>query len=513
MQKKKFPYRAIFTSVAHVLVNQEREDFLAQASLEDLKSLIPDEVLKSKALLPIAFPAFTVNLPNKNQDIILAEDALPIYKGFIHQQVNRSHNQAIPIGHIVGASLSRYSPNYSAGVGNNILTEDEVKKNIKKPFNVALAAALYWVTDEDYLQQVEDSADPNSENYMMITASFEVAFDDYQIMRKSPDISKAEFITDAAVLEELKPLLKAFKGKGVDENNEPIYRVMKGEIVPVGIALTTRPAGTVKGIVTIGTAEISNSAEKSVNANAIVEISEESSKNREKSVNGDTDMKQIKTLDELKAVKQEDLAQVAHASIIEVVEKGIEDANVQYTKKLTEKDDAIKTATQNAQAAQEKADKLEKDLLEVNKKLQENDQKALAQAKEQTFQTRMSSINDTFELDEKQVTVVAKQIKDLDEAGFTGWLEGFEAFAAKKTKVKFGKDGKPIVDEKEVKDGKKEEKLEAKAELVDKDAETQRILDEAKAKESQIAAAKTIEDTKADLKQDFTLGEGIILTK
>ena len=69
LKKMKEPkYTTIFSSQIKPLVSEENDKFLAQASLEDVGSFIPDlDLEKNYDLLPIAFNAAVVNRVNKNQ--------------------------------------------------------------------------------------------------------------------------------------------------------------------------------------------------------------------------------------------------------------------------------------------------------------------------------------------------------------------------------------------------------------------------------------------------------------
>ena len=47
----------------------------------------------------------------------------------------------------------------------------------------------------------------------------------------------------------MKPMLRAFGGKGVTDEGEPIYRLITGTVYPLGIGFTLKPAANVKGVI------------------------------------------------------------------------------------------------------------------------------------------------------------------------------------------------------------------------------------------------------------------------
>jgi hypothetical protein len=503
---KEKPFKSTFTAIAHCLIQEDRDKFLAKASLDELKSIIPNELTNLDGLVPIAFNLFVTNIANKNDDIVLGQDALNIYKQFIHRPINYKHQQFQPIGHITNAGFSKFNINYATAMGSELVTEEDIKKNLALPFNVAFAGVLYRVVDSELVDEIVNSADPSSDNYLEYSASFEVAFDDFKIMRGSNNIAEAEILDDEDTKEELKGSLRAFGGKGIDaKTNRRIYRLLAGEISPVGAGLLKKPGGLVKGITTAAAVIVT---EKDTTASV---TTENNSKIKKSGVNREEDMKQITTVAELKEIKQEGLAEVAIASVIDVVEKGIEAANETYKKQLGEKDQAIAKAQQDLSEQSKKVTDVEAKLNDVTKKLQEVEARETARANEELFQKRMSSLDETYELSKEQREVIANEIKDISEDAFKAYANKISVFAVKKAaKDADCKDGKCGTCAK----CKKGKEGTAKAE----DTRTpEQILADAKAKEDEqkrlANAAQTAADEQAALEKDFTLGSGIVLTK
>ena len=84
-EMKKHKYTTIFSSVLKPLIAEDKDKFLAMASLVNIGDFVPNiDTEKEVDLLPIAFNAAVVNRPNKNGDVIDTETALAIYKSFIN---------------------------------------------------------------------------------------------------------------------------------------------------------------------------------------------------------------------------------------------------------------------------------------------------------------------------------------------------------------------------------------------------------------------------------------------
>jgi hypothetical protein len=63
---EKFKYTTSFSSTVKPLVSEDRDKYLASASLEEIGNFIPDiDTDKNIDLLPIAFNACVVNRANK----------------------------------------------------------------------------------------------------------------------------------------------------------------------------------------------------------------------------------------------------------------------------------------------------------------------------------------------------------------------------------------------------------------------------------------------------------------
>lgn len=237
-----FKYTSIFASAVKCVVSEEKDMYLSKASLDELKKSIPNLPSNNEAFMPVAFPAFVANRVNKNDDVIDTKTALAIYQKFINNPTNIEHKRHNVVGVIVSAGFTEFGT-------DKPLTYDEVK-DLTTPFCVTLGAVIWKVINPEFASMLEDSNDPTSDDYLSISASWELGFQDYKIVelaKNQKNISTARIISDASELEKLSKQLKINGGTGIVDDKR-IYRMPCDEVFPLGIGFTQKPAADVKGV-------------------------------------------------------------------------------------------------------------------------------------------------------------------------------------------------------------------------------------------------------------------------
>ena len=181
----KTKYTTIFSSHIKPLVSEEKDQYLALASMVDLEKFVPNvDTDANYDLLPVAFNAFVANRVNKNGDVVDTETAIAMHKNFVNKPVNIEHNRKSVIGTILTAGFSSFGD-------DKPLTEEEVK-DLKGPFNVTLGGIIWKITDQDLANKIENASDPTSEDYMNISASWELGFNEYNIVVLEADEKNIE---------------------------------------------------------------------------------------------------------------------------------------------------------------------------------------------------------------------------------------------------------------------------------------------------------------------------------
>lgn len=396
---KNFEFTTNFSSVVKPLVSAEKDEYLALASMVQLEDFLPEvDTHKNIDLLPIAFNACVANRVNKNGDVIDTKAAVDLCQSFINKQINLEHNRERVVGVILKAGFSAFG-------SDEPLSKEQVEK-LDGPFNITLGGVIWRVVNSELADLIEDASDPTSSNYEKISASWELGFNQYNLVllgEGQKNMSHAEKITEPEKIQEFAENLRALGGSG-KLNGKNIYRQVVGNIVPLGIGLTENPAADVKGVLT--QTEKNKKIEKNI------------SESKQNSVKDNNVMK----LNSIQDITDENLKEMSASVVSEFVENELKKASENFHEEKTKYDEAIKAAEEKAAQLAEEHEALKKSFEEVKSQLEEMKAEEADRQALETFSSRMSSLDDELNLSDADREVLASQIKDLDE-------EGFEAFA------------------------------------------------------------------------------------
>lgn len=455
MKRNKF--ESIFSNIKiRPIVSEEKDKYLSVASLEKLKKFLPEINTEDNVdLLPVAFDACVVNRVNKNGDVIDSQTAAKIAKNFINKPINIEHNRSQVIGCILSANFSKFGTNES-------LAELDIK-DLKVPFNITLGGVIWKVVNQDLADQIEESNDPTSDNYMSISASWELGFNDFNIIvleDNEKNIENGTIISDASEIDKIKNSLRGFGGSGKLNNNKYVYRQVLGKVVPLGIGFTLNPAADVQGIAVPD----SNPIEIRIKSNEASEAAENTISQEDK-----IDVKKERIY--MKITKIEDitdtlLKEVTASSITDFIAEEIKKVNDQFLAEKTEKETALKAATEKSETALAEQENLKKQLEEVNQKLASIQAEQEAKAKEEAFNLRMASLDEEFDLEDEDRKVIASDIKDLNEEAFSAYKNKMSVLMKEKNKTYKKAMKEKMEKEKEVKAQVSEEAVASEAEKV-----------------------------------------------
>ena len=158
---KEFKYKTIFSSTIKPLVSEEKDKYLAMASILDIGDFIPDvDTGKDIDLLPVAFNACVANRVNKNGDVVDSKTAMNMYKNFVNKPINLEHKIDRVVGVILAAGFSEFGT-------DKPLNEKDIEGD--DPFNITLGGVIWKVVNSRVADIIEDASDPTSENYMKVS--------------------------------------------------------------------------------------------------------------------------------------------------------------------------------------------------------------------------------------------------------------------------------------------------------------------------------------------------------
>ena len=424
---KEFKYKTIFSSAIKPLVSEEKDQYLAMASMLDIGDFIPDvDTKKDIDLLPVAFNACVANRVNKNGDVVDSKTALAMYENFINKPINLEHKRERVVGVILAAGFSEF------GTDKPIKKED-VEGN--EPFNITLGGVIWKVVNSRVADIIEDASDPTSENYMKVSASWELGFDEYNLVLlkdSEKNISEAEFITESEEIDKNKEFLKALGGSGKLENGKNIYRQVINKVVPLGIGLTENPAADVQGIAVKNEEKeaesIADEAAESSSPESDTLKTAENEKNISQSSTETvkTNKEYIPTMKitSIKDITDESLQTLKASVIADFVEEELKKASEEYHAQQTEVEDKLKAAHEAEVELKAEHEKLTKELEEIKSGFEALQNDVAAREAQEKFTIRMTFFDQEYDLNDADREVIATDIKDMDD-------EAFEAFASK----------------------------------------------------------------------------------
>tara|TARA_B100000131_G_scaffold57652_2_gene52956 strand:+ start:1205 stop:2695 length:1491 start_codon:yes stop_codon:yes gene_type:complete len=413
---------------------------ISQASLDNLAPLVPTDIDYDSNidLLGVAFNAAVVNKFNKNGDGMDTSTALKYTKNFVHKPTNIEHDKQKVVGHIASAGFSEY--------GSSKLLSDEEVKNKKNPFNIALGAVIYKSVNKNFTDLVERSIDPSDSAYQKVSASWEVGFSDYVLAVGSNDLEEARIISDPSKIEEMKGFLRSYGGSGKTQDGESIFRLITGDIYPLGIAYTLNPAADVKGLYS----ESDDTAVPFIN-----DKRDKISQNNKINVNTKKDiiaMEIENTISELKELLNEKkFNKEAVASMTDTFAQAIKERDEQYRKDIEAAESAKESAVKEHEELKSSVAELEEKLGAANERISafENDKKA--EEAVARFNERMDDLDQKFELDDQDREFLANELKEVGDeeayASFAGKLEVLWKHKNKEAQAAFNAEIQERIDE------------------------------------------------------------------
>jgi hypothetical protein len=424
-------YTTIFSSNVKPVVSEERDKYLALASAIEVAQFVPDiDTDKQVDLLPIAFNAFVANRVNRNGDVVDTETALAFYKDFKNKPINVEHNRDRVIGTILTAGFSEFGT-------DKALTEEEVV-DLEGPFNVTLGGVIWKVVNERLASLIEDSADPSSEDYMKISASWELGFADFNLVLlegNDKNIEDGTIIDSEIEIKALEGNLKAMGGEGKTKDGKFIYRKVVGTVVPLGIGLTETPAADVKGISTDSTAELEDlqsklSVEEKEDNFAEVDKTSQTQENNVIIQNEDKIMK----IESIKDITNESLKELSASAVSDFIESELKEASERFSAEKIKVEASLKEAQENIAAVTAEADKIRVELDSVTDKMTSLEAEKAEMKAEELFNQRMASLDENFALEDEDRHVLAEQVKSLDEEGWESFSKRMDVLLRDKSR-------------------------------------------------------------------------------
>lgn len=438
---KEYRFISRFESYAKVITPTETDRFLAKASLQPLKALLPagTDVENSDDVLYFAADGALGGAVNRNDDSISAETAIAIHRSAINKFISTDHDRDKIVGAVINAGLSRYGT-------NDLLTSDEAAK-LTEPFNMPVAGVIWKVIANQlakYLVRVGDSLDKDA-----LSLSWEIAFDQYDIAVGSKNLFEARIVKEGTdEWAELDRRLRCNGGTGLSVDGKGVYRVIAGEPILLGYSVVERPAAGVKGILPITAPTISEQPESAptdastqsdaasvtptLPATAAAAVEEKIITPTESRVTPANVPMKIESLAQLSA-NWSDIRKLESAAAVEDFVKALQKGEEAYVAQLAAEKNLVQTLqSSKAELEQAKAD-AEKRAGDLQSQIDLLKQSAAQAEANQKFKERMANLDESFELDDQDRELLAPEIRSLADD------TAFAAFKKKQEKLMCGK--------------------------------------------------------------------------
>jgi hypothetical protein len=451
-----FKYKTRLDGISFACHKLGDTDFplLSKASLDELKKLSPNiDVENNPDLLGVSFNLAVPNMINNNGDGISGATASKIAKRFLHKYLNIEHNKKRVVGHITNYSFNDFKD-------NKFMSDDEAAQTLD-PIYLSVAGVIYRTVDKSFTSLMLRNSDKNDKFNNAISASWEIGFSSYYLAIGSQSLKEAEIVTDAAQVQELSQFLKAKGGSGKMNDGTPIYRLIVGEIYPLGGGFTTNPAAQVNGVVAFDN-DASISLKDSENdkeddkeeENQDIET-KESSADFQQEVAAFLSNKKSNSISVIKNVKNinhmdlEKLISELKSALLEKKfgEEAVASMTSQFVDAIKQKDAEYRESLSAEKNAKEQAEKLYKETVasvesiksELSKTQEELNQIKKVQAEEQALarqNARVAELDSAFDLSDEDRKLVIGEVQALDasEEAFASYKEKFNVVWKHKNK-------------------------------------------------------------------------------
>lgn len=451
-----FKYKTRLDGISFACHKLGDTDFplLSKASLDELKKLSPNiDIENNPDLLGVSFNLAVPNMINNNGDGISGATASKIAKRFLHKYLNIEHNKKRVVGHITNYSFNDFKD-------NKFMSDDEAAQTLD-PIYLSVAGVIYRTVDKSFTSLMLRNSDKNDKFNNAISASWEIGFSSYYLAVGSQSLKEAEIVTDAAQVQELSQFLKAKGGSGKMNDGTPIYRLIVGEIYPLGGGFTTNPAAQVNGVVAFDNdASISlkdsedDKEDDKEEENQDIET-EESSADFQQEVAAFLTNKKSNSISVIKNVKNinhmdlEKLISELKSALLEKKfgEEAVASMTSQFVDAIKQKDAEYRESLSAEKTAKEQAEKLYKETVasvesiksELSKTQEELNEIKKVQAEEQALarqNARVAELDSAFDLSDEDRKLVIGEVQALDasEEAFASYKEKFNVVWKHKNK-------------------------------------------------------------------------------
>ena len=212
-------------------------------------------------------------------------------------------------------------------------------------------------------------------------------------------------------------------------DKQKIYRLVVGNIIPLGIGLTGTPAADVVGVAV----EDKEKDLSSVMATEATEIN--ISQNEDLNVNSTKNTNNIMKITKIEDITAETLKEIQASQVAEFISEEIKKASEAFDLERKEKEEAIKSASEKYEVLTKDYTSMKEELEKVKNSLATLEEEKVAKIREEVFNVRMASFDEEYELSDEDRQILATDIKDLNDETFAAYKNKMTVLMKEKNKA------------------------------------------------------------------------------
>lgn len=408
-----------------------------EKSLASLNEFLPNlDEKKDIDLLSIAFNGAVVNMFNKNDDGISSATAVKIIDYFKNKPINIEHDRSRIVGHITSAGFTDKE-------NKKVMNSDEAMMT-NDPYNLSFGGYIYKLVNSEFYNELKNSMNPENEMFQSISASWEIGFNSYAIALGSSNVSNAKILDKEDQVEHYSKYLRSFGGEGFTESGERVYRLIMGEVYPLGIGLVENPAADVKGVICKNEEQSlpntdKNSAKSNINiSNDTIDISQSD----QNVVNNLDSLKNMEILNQIKEAlaAEKKISDEVIASVTSKFADAIKEYNEKYLQQIQEKEEAIANELKEKEDLKQSIADIESKLAAAQEQIEEFEAAKKQEAVAALINQRMEEIDSEYALDNDSRKTILEDLAGLDsDEAFASYKNKLSIFLKDRTKEAIAK--------------------------------------------------------------------------
>lgn len=136
----------------------------------------------------------------------------------------------------------------------------------------------------------------------------------------------------------------------------------------------------------------------------------------------------------IKQITDESLKELSASAVSDFIEEELKTASQKYSSEKSKYEDSLKASKEAQEKLEESNKATQEELEKVQAALADLEAEKTERAAQDAFNERMAKMDEAYELTSEDRRVIASQVKNLDEDGFSAYLENMKVLLSSKDK-------------------------------------------------------------------------------